>query len=269
MAILRANGSFLKANGKILVRPENKIDPDIVILQDWVTQDVGLQPTDGIPASLSARFDPNGPLDVSGTGWEGTPYVRAQDLGFSNVRVPSSTYDTNFPLYAANQYRYEQGITPYGFYTQGVDFTIEAWCRLAELPTSFLDTLRYQPLIGLFNDQMGLSIGVDRERIVFFNHTGQMIGIYRADYLWHHYALVAHENIIRIYVDGVRLGTDYPITPSAMTFFIIAKRGNVRWAGSWIDMANYDYAQVCLTKRAKWLENFTPPTRPYCLGMEE
>ena len=85
MAILRANGSFLKANGKILVRPENKIDPDIVILQDWVTQDVGLQPTGGIPASLSARFDPDGPLDVSGTGWSGTPYVSAQAVNIIQI----------------------------------------------------------------------------------------------------------------------------------------------------------------------------------------
>ena len=242
------------------------IDPDIIILQDWVTQDVGLQPTGGIPASLSARFDPNGPLDVSGTRWGGTPYVSAQDLGWSDVRTPAGTYDTNFSLYAAKQYRYEQGITPYGFYTQGVDFTIEAWCRLSTRPSVYMDSLRRQPIIGLFNEQIGLNIGVDREIIRFYNHTGIMDGVFSADQNWHHYALVVHENIIRIYVDGVRLGRDFPISPSAMTFFAIAKRGYVSWAGSWVSMVNYDYAQVCLTKRAKWLENFTPPTRPYCLG---
>lgn len=269
MAILRANGSFLKANGKILVRPENKIDPDIVILQDWVTQDVGLQPTGGVPSIMHpTRFDPNGPFDVSGTGWEGTPYITNEDLGYTDVRVPSGTYDTNFPLYAANQYRYEQGITPYEFYTQGVDFTFEAWLRYAAQRGN-LSYLRYQPLIGLFNASTGISVGVQDSGIAFFDANGRRISQNSSLSGWHHYAVVVHNNSAAIYVDGVRWGSDYPIVSSGMTFFSIAKRGLVNWAGSTILMAKYDYAQICLTKRAKWLENFTPPTRPYCLGMEE
>lgn len=237
-----------------------RIDPDIVILQDWVTQDVGLQPTGGIPASLSARFDPNGPLDVSGTGWGGTPYVSAQDLGWSTIQSGD-----NFPLYAARQYRYENGIAPYEFNTQGIDFTFEAWLRFVA-PRGNLSEYRSLPLIGLFNNSTNICMGLFDNGISFCDANGRHIAQYSALTGWHHYAVVVHNNIARIYVDGVIFGSDYPIVSSAMTFFIIAKRGTVSWAGSRIDMANYDYAQVCLTKRAKWLENFTPPTRPYCLG---
>ncbi len=240
----------------------SRLDPDIIILQDWVTPDVGLQPTGGIPASLSARFDPDGPLDVSGTGWSGTPYVSAQDLGW----VTMSSSD-NFPSYAARQYRYENGIAPYEFNTQGVDFTFEAWLRYAA-PRGNLSSYRDQPLIGLFNNSANICIGLWDSGIGFYDANGRHVSQYAPLNGWHHYAVVVHNNKANIYVDGVIFGADYPIAPSAMTFFIIAKRYNVKYAGSWIDMANYDYAQICLTKRAKWLENFTPPTRPYCLGME-
>lgn len=242
-----------------------RIDPDIVILQDWVTQGVGLQPTGGIPSSLSARFDPDGPLDVSGTGWSGTPYVSAQDLGFSNVNNSAASSDTNFSLYAANQYRYEQGITPYGFNTQDVDFTFEAWLRWSA-PRGNLSSYRAQPMIGLFNDSANICIGLWDSGIGFYDANGRHVTQFSALNGWHHYAVVVHNNSATIYVDGVKFGSNYSVVPSAMTFFAISKRGNIKYAGSWIDMANYDYAQVCLTKRAKWTSNFTPPTRPYCLG---
>lgn len=258
MILTHGINSLLRGGG-------GRIDPDIVILQDWVTQGVGLQPTGGIPASLSARFDPDGPLDVSGTGWSGTPYVSAQDLGWSDVRVPSGTYSTNFHLYAANQYRYEQGIAPYGFYTQGVDFTFETWLRYAA-SRDHLSEFRAQPMIGLFNDSTGICIGTLDNGVGLYDANGRHETQFSPLSGWHHYAIVVHNNIARIYVDGVVWGTDYPIVSSAMTFFAIAKRGHVNWAGSWVSMVNYDYAQVCLTKRAKWLEDFTPPTRPYCLG---
>lgn len=267
MEILRANGIFLKANGKILVRPENKIDPDIVILQDWVTQGVGLQPTSGtVP---SANFDPDGPLDVSGTGWSGTPYVSNQDIGWANVRVPESGYSTNFWQYAQNQLVYDN-LWDYGFYGPGVDFTVEAWLRLSQSASSGLQEFRNQPLVGLLNSGMSCLFGLHDSGISYYNHNGlTSISQYSVIQGWHHYAIVVHDNVARIYLDGTKWGGDMPISYGYMQLFMIAKRGHVNWAGTWYDKAKYDYAQVCLTKRAKWLENFTPPTRPYCLGMEE
>lgn len=244
------------------------IDPDIIILQDWVTQDVGLQPTGGWPSSgqPTPSYDPDGPLDVSGTGWSGTPFVNNQDLGWSYVQVPSNAYSTDFHLYAQNQLRYEEGLEQIGLYTLDKDFTIEAWLRLTHSRGN-LSYLRSQPLIGLFNETSMCCFGLRDSGIGYWDWDGMRYSQFSALSGWHHYAIVVHNNVAKMFIDGVSVnGAGYPISPSTMTSFIIAKFGYVNWSGSRVDMARYDYAQICLTKRAKWTEDFTPPTRPYCLG---
>lgn len=257
MAILRANGSFLKANGKILVRPENKIDPDIVILQDWVSQ-VGLQPTIGtVP---SASFDPTGPLDVSGTGWSGTPYVNSRSVGYTNRTNPT----TNGIVY-----NFDGGLV---LGDGAIDFTIEAWIRRT---TSSNDpNERLYPRFGL------IDLSSPGQDFLFATYDWAMCILNAGRKItwasnsmpldeWHHYALVMHDGNYFAFRDGVKTATYTPANYQLPSFVI---RPQYYWTTSWGSInenPRLDYAQVCLTKRAKWLENFTPPTKPYCLGMEE
>lgn len=255
MAILRANGSFLKANGKILVRPENKIDPDIVILQDWVTQ-VGLQPTVGsVP---SASFDPDGPLDVSGTGWSGTPYVNSRSVGYTNRANPA----TNGIVY-----NFDGGLV---LGDGAIDFTIEAWIRRT---TSSNDSNeKFYQRFGLYDFSNGHDfLFATYEWAMCMANNGRKI-TWNTMPLgeWHHYALVVHDGNFFGFRDGIKIVSPYALTSHQLPSFVI--RPQYYWATSWgsiYENPRLDYAQICLTKRAKWLENFSPPTRPYCLGMEE
>ena len=234
------------------------IDPDIIILQDWVTPDVGLQPSSGdVP---SASFDPNGPLDVSGTGWSGTPYVNSRSVGY--------TLRTN-PTTNGIVYDFEGGLV---LGDGAIDFTIEAWIRRA---TSSNDSNeRLYPRFGLIDFS---SAGHDLLFATFdwamcvLNNGRQISWSSNSAPLneWHHYALVMHDGNYFGFRDGVKTSTRSTPANYQLPSFVI--KPQYYWATSWgsiYENPRLDYAQMCLTKRAKWLEDFTPPTRPYCLGLE-
>lgn len=246
MILTHGINSLLRGGG-------GNIDPDIVILQDWVTQDVGLQPTSGtVPP---ARFDPNGPLDVSGTGWSGTPFVRNSDIGNmqkDNDLVPYSIVWQG------------QGITDYHLVDGSTEFTMESWLRLVTAST--MRSERAAPLIGLFGNN-SYNLGTyDSYELDMFNQTRKNPSFRFEVGNWHHIAIVCTGSTILGFKDGVAVVTPGSLYSFAYTLFAIVPRLYERVLDSTYRSPEYDYAQVCLTKRAKWLEDFTPPTRPYCLG---
>lgn len=240
------------------------IDQDIILLQDWVTPDIGVQPSGSLPAP-APYWDPDGPLDVTGTGWAGTPYVRTQEIGWADVKVPPNGSSTDFYLYALEGIVYNQGLSGYSLGSQDVDFTIEAWMRYSAARGN-LSYYRGQPLLGLFSPSSRCCFGVWDNGVGYWDDSGRRISQYGPLEGWHHYAIVKHGPTVNMYVDGSYFGSNYELTPGVIDTFAIAKRGYIYWAGTRIDMARYDFAQVCVTRRAKWLGEFTPPTTPYCLG---
>lgn len=230
------------------------IDPDIIILQDWVTQGVGLQPTSGIVPP--ARFDPNGPLDVSGTGWSGTPFVRNSDIG--NVKKDNDLVPYSIVWQG-------QAITDYHLVDGSTEFTMEAWLRLVTAST--MRNERVAPLIGLFGNN-SYNLGTfDAYGIDVYNQTRKNPGFAFDAGTWHHIAIVCTGSTILGFKDGVH-ATPGSLYSFAYTLFAIVPRLYERILDSTYRSPEYDIAQACLTNRAKWLEDFTPPTRPYCLGME-
>ncbi len=232
-----------------------RIDPDIIILQDWATQGVGLQPTSGtVPP---ARFDPNGPLDVSGTGWSGTPFVRNSDIG--NVQKDNDLVPYSIVWQG-------QAITDYHLVDGSTEFTMEAWLRL--VTASAMRTERVAPLIGLFGNN-SYNLGTfDSYTLNMYNQLRKNPE-YRFDVgTWHHVAIVCTGSTFFGFRDGVKSSATGSLYSFAYTLFAIVPRLYQSVLGSTYRSPEYDIAQVCLTNRAKWTENFTPPTRPYCLGME-
>lgn len=247
----------------------SSLDPDIVILQDWMTRDVGLQPSSGtVPA---ASFDADGPLDVSGTGWSGTPYMRQSTLGLTDARTNQGSYSTNFTMFAAQGLVYA-GVRELNLCSSGIPFTLEMWLRRVSERDS-VDSFNYTPIVGLFNDSDDsyyntFSFGWKDVGVSYFDKNGRHNSVYATPLNeWHHYALVVDGDRVTEYIDGI----GYPainLYINPMEFFSICKRARVSWAGSWSYFVDSDIAQLCLTKRAKWTSNFTPPRRPYCLGAE-
>lgn len=242
----------------------SNIDPDIIILQDWVTQGVGLQPTSGtVP---SASFDPDGPLDVSGTGWSGTPYVSNNDIGRSRLDNNSQMSDTDFEIFAADGLVYGDGIDSVDF--GNVDYTVEFWAK--KIGDRYnADVFRSVPAIGLYNEQKHFCFGFFDNVISVYSPERNFGANLATSTQWHHFAMVSKNNILDIYYDGTKYlsGHKEVTNPFDFTFFSICKIGRRPFLGEWKYSPNYIYAQVCLTKRAKWTENFTPPTKPYCLGV--
>lgn len=235
-------------------RGESPIDPDIVILQDWMTTGIGIQPSSGtIP---TADFDVNGPLDVSGTGWSGTPYVRNSAIG--NVQKDSDLVPYSIVWQG-------QALADYHLVDGNTEFTMEAWLRL--VTDSKMYSERVAPLFGLFGNN-SYNLGTfDSRNVNLFNETRKNPEFSFRDNAWHHVAVVCTGSSILGFFDGASVS---PATLYSFnyTLFAIVPRLYQQVYGSTSRSPEYDFAQVCLTKRAKWTSNFTPPTRPYCLGIQ-
>lgn len=231
------------------------IDPDIIILQDWVTQDVGLHPTSGtIP---SASFDPDGPLDVNGTGWSGTPYVINAFIGYTKTTDKSK------------RLVYSDGLSAFNLCDGNTSFTIEGWVNVTDRANTWSGE-RAGEVFSLFGSKDFQICTFDSDFDVYnVGRTGLMILSGSAQInKWHHVALMCDGGNYWSSLDGVITRTSTPLKTFTAESFCIGNRWYGSAAGSTYPLPRIKYAQVCLTKRAKWTENFTPPTKPYCLGME-
>ena len=234
------------------IRRGSLIDPDIVILQDWMTTGVGIQPSSGnIP---NAEFDANGPLDVSGTGWSGTPYVRN-----NRISNPLATEDIlNYSI----QYDFSQDYIS----SVGYEFTLEAWFRLVTASGLYSTTDTH--LVGMKGSNTDFLLGCFNNNEIFvYNNGRKNPGFTMVVSEWHHIAIVCHNNATKGYIDGDSVSGSSLIQFTSDKFIICPRVYQEVW-GSRYNSPQYDYAQICLTKRAKWTSNFTPPTRPYCLGIQ-
>lgn len=245
---------MILTHGGNSIRRGSLIDPDIVILQDWMTTGIGIQPSSGnIP---NADFDDSGPLDVSGTGWSGTPYVRNSTIG--NVQKDSDLVPYSIVWQG-------QTLADYHLVDGNTEFTMEAWLRLVTDSTMYSE--RTAPLLGLFGNN-SYNLGAFDSRFVnLYNNIRKNPEFGFNDNAWHHVAVVCTGSSIIGFFDGDRVspGTLYSFN---YTLFAIVPRLYQQVFGSTYRSPEYDFAQVCLTKRAKWTSNFTPPTRPYCLGIQ-
>lgn len=233
--------------------PPPIIDPDIVLLQDWMTYDIGAQLSSGTIPTVG--FDADGPLDVTGTGWSGTPYINQDSLG--KVKIGNWTENTSENL----KYNLENLLD------LSQDWTFECWIKQSN--TGYEDSYNMPSYMTLHKTSGNMSIfGSFKNVISCMGRNMEYNGIKSDTTNWHHICVIRSSGTNKLYVDGTLRTTNTSVTFSNdLLHFIIVPRLWVQYSAS-----DYDYryltriAQVCLTKRAKWTDNFTPPTKPYCLG---
>lgn len=230
------------------------IDPDIVLLQDWMNYDIGAQLSSGTIPTIG--FDSDGPLDVTGTGWSGTPYINQGSLG--KVRIDKWTENTSENL----KYNLENLLD------LSQDWTFECWIKQSN--TGYEDSYNMPSYMTLHKTSGNTGIlGSFKNVISSLGRNLEYSGIKSDTANWHHICVIRYSGTNKLYVDGTLRFTNTSFTFSNdLLHFIIVPRLYATYS-----VSDYDYryltgiAQVCLTKRAKWTENFTPSTRPYCLGL--
>lgn len=140
------------------------------------------------------------------------------------------------------------------------DFTIDFW---------FLHTASYQggrelvslqgsglESIGISNTQTSISLkGQDSSWTYVINGSGTVAN---TPNVWHHIAVVRKGTSTRLYFDGVSV-----ISLTSKTVY--TGHNSLRLAqGAGYESGNHTYmAEFRMSKTARWLDNFTPPTTPY------
>ena len=114
---------------------------------------------------------------------------------------------------------------------------------------------------SLFNELM-IGGSVDRYTIGIKNGssiTQQDLSIPARAGLWDHLAVVKIGNVVTFYVNGVTAGGYTSTTPPAAGLKSIALGSSSTTPDGQID-------ELCITRRALWSANFTPPAGPYSVG---
>lgn len=225
------------------------IDPSIVLLFDGVSN-YGYQPIRGI-LNPTIRYDADGPLDVSGTGWTGTPYVWDKDLG--EATTLTQIHDNNHGMH----WNQADLVDLNKF---GGEFTLDFWYKVVEgtnrgnLPSvMFSDGYNWSIMLTNYYYQINAA--------VWYKNGSQQPILY-CDFnnsVWTHLAISQKSGKLYLFVNGVKVyeGSDFHRSAQSQLFSICSvydSRGSA------------NIAQVCVRNVAKWTDNFTPPTRPYILG---
>lgn len=77
---------------------------------------------------------------------------------------------------------------------------------------------------------------------------------------WTHWAFVRHTGICSLYKNGVYVG-NFIDASSATSNYLLLIPNSTR-----AKTDDHQIAHICFTARARWTENFTPPTTPYVKG---
>lgn len=244
MSILTMHHGLMAGAGK----KAPPVDPHIILLWDGVSS-YGPQPTSGVTPTI--HYDANGPLDVIGTGWSGTPYVNAVEMGGYAPNVSALARGSGYGLHWT-QNDFLSKIDPT---TTGV--TIEGWVRRK---TSGGDG---NPCFGFFstNNSYELCPGVRYGNIAsWYNGTRKGTAYTDAGNVWHHVALTNAANKFYMFVDGSVVNNTQSGTIANIDIFTICSGYLGDYRG------DFDVAQVAVWDMAKYTAAFTPPTRPYILG---
>lgn len=209
---------------------------DIVFLKDWVNS-YGLQQSSGSnPTTI--HYDESGPLDVTGTGLSGTPYVLNSEINELNW-----TQNDVVSLQTTGQ------------------FSFEIWCRYLTVSSSNSPiAFFYSPESNLWSEGFSIRQAAPTHATAWINDDAPATYSVSDFSQWHHYAVSCDSNKhTRFFIDGTLIHTSTR-TPSRYPQFTICNK----WSGRGL----LAYAQPVMWKTCKWISGFTPKTKLLATDMQ-
>lgn len=250
-----------------------------------------LAPSRGI-ANPTIGYDADGPLDVSGTSWAGTPYISKSNLG---GRVSGPWLDDNKGIHWTHESITSQ-------ISKNKPFTIEFWLKddYPESTSGFHDGNYPVSLLGntgfsISNNDIIPTLGIGgwfgyvSYQYPYYNSStntglgshsiGSVMPWYQKD-AWVHVALTydgtGNKAGLHLYANGLEL------LNNDKSLGALLENSNFNWIfsnpQSLSIMQNWPYypdyscnwkiAQLAMFNYCKYTGNFTPQTTPYCLGVD-
>lgn len=267
----------------------SKVDPRIIFLWYGTDKDV-LKPSESY-SELETLYDPNGPLNVTGTGWSGTPCVSRSGLGGLvrnngakwlqlnkglHWRQPEvlSQFDKSkpwtFEFWLRNDYgntgNFGDGDWCVSFMSkQGSDITM--WQKDSDgvIPCPAISGWYGSLIIRYIFSGSNLS----------YNSLASVFG---NALKWVHFAMTYNGNGnksgLRLFAGGTEIkdrnGNAYGNIFSDAQFGWMFKDLQALSIVTAVDnTCNWRIAQICLMNYVRYTKNFTPATKPYFLGLDD
>lgn len=146
------------------------------------------------------------------------------------------------------------------------DFTVECWFKTG---TASCGLLARQSSDTVANESWFLRLDSSKLRFYLAGNTTQSISLLSAsnfdDNAWHHAAAVRDGNTVRLFADGTIVDSDsFTYTVNSNTSEVTVGAMWFEHLSSYLAFMNGYIDEARITKGvARWVANFTPPSRPY------
>lgn len=267
----------------------NKIDPRIILL--WYGNDKDYLPPSDKYSEMVTLYDENGPLNVEGTGWSGTPCVSRSGLGGLVHNNGGNWLQLNKGLH----WRQPEVLSQLD---KSKPWTFEFWLRSdtggfsdGDKCVSFMtkpggnvtgdgvdgDGVLPNPAIGGYYG-MARFWYRNSATVTTSGTPSSGGGVFSPAPKWAHFALTydgsGTRSGLRLYING-----NQSYYSSNKPYGEMYSTSNWPWAfkdlqavsitTSESNTCNWRIAQICLMNYVRYTKNFTPQKKPYFLGLDE
>jgi uncharacterized repeat protein (TIGR02543 family) len=191
----------------------------------------------------------NGSTVFSDSSFYSHPFTAS---GNAQISTAQSKFGGSSIYFDGNDYIETPDSTDWDF---SGDFTIDFWAKHNAISTS--NTLLE---IGSWTNSLIVRQDSASSFCLHFNNTSYC-NSYSPNFTWHHYAISRSSGIIKLFIDGVQIGSNISNTTNFQPANVLRIGSSVHTTGQYLN-GYIDEFRVS-KDIARWTSNFTPPTSEY------